>query len=429
MGDENCGRVFAVGIVAPRGTFDIMPDDAGLWQFVEGLVRRTFERCGYREIRTPMFEHTELFERGVGSTTDIVEKEMYTFKDRGGRLITLRPEGTAPAVRAFVEHGLAGRPLPAKLYYMGPMFRYERPQAGRYRQFHQFGMEVIGAAGPEADAEVIAMPLEIFRAMGIQDVVVNLNSIGCPVCKPAYRERLRDAYAPVLDRLCTSCKSRYDRNPLRLLDCKSEECRAALPEPPTIFAQLCPECSAHFDGLRRLLDKLGVGYVINPRLVRGLDYYTKTTFEYNVGGIGSQDAIGGGGRYDGLVEECGGPPTPGVGVACGMERCVLAAQANAAGQEHQVGLDVFIVSLGDAARERAVELAYDMRRAGLAVDFDMIGRGLKAQMRYADKMKARFVAIIGDDELAAGEATVKDMSTGEQIRVAQAGLVTCMRRQ
>ncbi len=428
MGDENCGRVFAVGIVAPRGTFDIMPDDAGLWQFVEGLVRRTFERCGYREIRTPMFEHTELFERGVGSTTDIVEKEMYTFKDRGGRLITLRPEGTAPAVRAFVEHGLAGRPLPAKLYYMGPMFRYERPQAGRYRQFHQFGMEVIGAAGPEADAEVIAVPLEIFRAMGIQDVVVNLNSIGCPVCKPAYRERLRDAYAPVLDRLCTSCKSRYDRNPLRLLDCKSEECRAALPEPPTIFAQLCPECSVHFDTLRRLLDKLGVGYVINPRLVRGLDYYTKTTFEYNVGGIGSQDAIGGGGRSAGLVEECGGPPTPGVGVACGMERCVLAAQANAADQEYQAGLDVFIVSLGDAAREKAFEMAHSMRRAGLAVDFDMIGRGLKAQMRYADKMRARFVAIIGDDELAAGEATVKDMSTGEQKRIAQAELATCVRR-
>ena len=418
-----------MGIVAPRGTFDIMPDDAGLWQFVEGLVRETFEKCGYREIRTPMFEHTELFERGVGSTTDIVEKEMYTFKDRGGRLITLRPEGTAPAVRAFVEHGLAGRPLPAKLYYMGPMFRYERPQAGRYRQFHQFGMEVIGAAGPEADAEVIAMPLEIFRAMGIQDVVVNLNSIGCPVCKPAYRERLRDAYAPVLDRLCTSCKSRYDRNPLRLLDCKSEECRAALPEPPTIFAQLCPECSAHFDALRRLLDKLGVGYVINPRLVRGLDYYTKTTFEYNVGGIGSQDAIGGGGRYDGLVEECGGPPTPGVGVACGMERCVLAAEASASDRDHQARLDVFIVSLGDAARERAFELAYDMRRVGLAADFDMVGRGLKAQMRYADKMRARFVAIIGDDELTTGEAAVKDMSTGEQTRVAQADLAAYVGRR
>jgi len=428
LGYKDCGRVLAVGIVAPRGTFDIMPDDAGLWQFVEGLVRQTFEKCGYREIRTPVFEHTELFERGVGSTTDIVEKEMYTFKDRGGRLITLRPEGTAPAVRAFVEHGLANRTLPAKLYYMGPMFRYERPQAGRYRQFHQFGMEVMGAAGPEADAEVIAAPLEIFRAMGIQDVVVNLNSIGCPVCKPAYRERLREAYAPVLGGLCPSCQARYARNPLRLLDCKSEECRAALPEPPTIFGQLCPECSAHFDGLRRFLDKLGVGYVINPRLVRGLDYYTKTTFEYNVGGIGSQDAIGGGGRYDGLVEECGGPPTPGVGVACGMERCVLAAQANAADQEYQAGLDVFIVSLGDAAREKAFEMAHSMRRAGLAVDFDMIGRGLKAQMRYADKMRARFVAIIGDDELAAGEATVKDMSTGEQKRIAQAELATCVRR-
>ena len=233
----------------------------------------------------------------------------------------------------------------------------------------------------------------------------------------------------MLGRLCPSCKSRYDRNPLRLLDCKSAECRAALPEPPTIFGQLCPECGAHFDGLRRLLDKLGVGYVINPRLVRGLDYYTKTTFEYNVGGIGSQDAIGGGGRYDGLVEECGGPPTPGVGVACGMERCVLAAQANAADQQYQAGMDLFIVSLGDSARERAFELAYDMRRAELAADFDMIGRGLKAQMRYADKMKARFVAILGDDELATGEVTVRDMSTGTQTRIAQAELAAYVRRQ
>ncbi len=287
----------------------------------------------------------------------------------------------------------------------------------------------MGAAGPEADAEVIAAPLEIFRAMGIQDVVVNLNSIGCPVCKPAYRERLREAYAPVLGGLCPSCQARYDRNPLRLLDCKSEECRAALPEPPTIFGQLCPECSAHFDGLRRFLDKLGVGYVINPRLVRGLDYYTKTTFEYNVGGIGSQDARGGGGRYDGLVEECGGPPTPGVGVACGMERCVLAAEASASDRDHQARLDVFIVSLGDAARERAFELAYDMRRVGLAADFDMVGRGLKAQMRYADKMRARFVAIIGDDELTTGEAAVKDRSTGEQTRVAQADLAAYVGRR
>lgn len=409
-------------IVAPRGTFDIMPDDVGLWQFVEGLVRQTFEKCGYREIRTPAFEHTELFERGVGAATDIVEKEMYTFKDRGGRLVTLRPEGTAPVVRAFVEHGLAGRSLPAKLYYIGPMFRYERPQAGRYRQFHQFGMEVIGAASPEADAEVIATPLAIFGAMGIGDVVVNLNSIGCPVCKPGYRERLREVYAPVLDRLCQSCRARYDRNPLRLLDCKSDECRAVLPEPPTIFGQLCPECSAHFDRLRRLLDKLGVEYEINPRLVRGLDYYTKTTFEYNVGTIGSQDAIGGGGRYDGLVEECGGAPTPAVGVACGLERCVLAARANASDEQYQAGLDIFFVSMGDAARERAFELAHEMRRADLAADFDMVGRGLKAQMRYADRMRARFVAILGDEELRAGEVTFKDMSTGEQTRISQGEL-------
>jgi histidyl-tRNA synthetase len=413
-----------VDITAPRGTTDILPDEVGLWQHVEGLVRGAAERAGYREIRTPIFEHTELFERGVGEATDIVEKEMYTFTDRGDRSITLRPEGTAPVVRAYVERGFASKPQPAKLYYLGPMFRYERPQAGRYRQFHQFGLEVIGAPSPAADAEVISVPLEVFDSLGIRGVIVNINSIGCPSCRPAYRELLRETYRPVLSRLCPSCVSRYDRNPLRLLDCKSEECRRALPEPPMVLDILCPECRSHFDEVRRLLDKLNVEYVINPRLVRGLDYYTRTTFEYNVGGIGSQDAIGGGGRYDGLVEEVGGPPTPAVGVACGLERCVLAMRASAGEKAYDRPIDIYFVSLGEAARERAFELAFNMRSCGISADYDMLDRGLKAQMRFAAKVGARFVAIIGDEELATDMVTLKAMATGDQELVLQAELAS-----
>ena len=412
---------------APRGTQDITPDESGLWQHVESVIRQTMALCGYSEIRTPIFEHTEVFERGVGATTDIVEKEMYTFRDRGDRMITLRPEGTAPAVRAYVEHRMASRPQPTKLYYIGPMFRYERPQAGRYRQFHQFGMEVIGVAGPAADVEVIATPLDIFRALGITDVTVNLNSIGCPVCRPGYRNLLKEVYAPVLPQLCPSCQSRYERNPLRLLDCKSQECRGYMPDPPPIFEYLCPECAQHFSEVRRLLDKLGVEYVLNPRLVRGLDYYNRTTFEYTVGGIGSQDAIGGGGRYDGLVEELGGQPTPAVGVACGMERCVLAMTAGAAAKRFAGGVDVFFVSLGERAAERVFELAFQERSQEMSADFDMMGRGLKAQMRYADKVNAKFVAIIGDNEIDRGTVALKDMSTGEQREVPMAGLASMLR--
>lgn len=409
-------------ITAPRGTNDILPDEVGLWQHVEELVRNAAERAGYREIRTPIFEHTELFERGVGEATDIVEKEMYTFTDRGERSITLRPEGTAPVVRALVERGLASMSQPAKVYYLGPMFRYERPQAGRYRQFHQFGLEVIGAPSPAADAEVIAVPLEVFRSLGIQDVIVNINSIGCPACRPAYRKLLQETYRPVLGELCPSCVSRYDRNPLRLLDCKSEACRRALPEPPMILDILCPECREHFDEVRRLLDGLSVEYAINPRLVRGLDYYTRTTFEYNVGGIGSQDAIGGGGRYDGLVEEVGGPPTPAVGVACGLERCVLAMRAMAGEEAYDTPLDIYFVALGEAAREKTFKLAFDMRSRGISADFDMLDRGMKAQMRYAGKAGARVVAIIGDDELAVDSVMLKTMATGDQELVRQSEL-------
>ncbi|MCR4426787.1 MAG: histidine--tRNA ligase [Firmicutes bacterium] len=416
-------------IAAPRGTNDILPGETELWQQVETLLHRTFKLYGYREIRTPVFEHTELFERGVGTTTDIVEKEMYTFQDRGGRSITLRPEGTAPVVRAFIEHRMGAAPQPTKVYYIGPMFRYERPQAGRYRQFHQFGVEILGASDPAADAEVIALPLDVYAALGISDVVVNLNSIGCPKCRPAYRDLLREVYAEVRDQLCGSCIGRFDRNPLRLLDCKSPECRAAMPEPPTIFGLLCPECSAHFDALRRHLDALGITCAINPRLVRGLDYYTRTTFEYTAGGLGSQDALGGGGRYDGLVEECGGDPTPGVGVACGLERCVLAMRAQQAGVSGEAGIDVFIVSLGDAARDRAFEVAFSLRKAGVSADFDMVGRGLRAQLRYADKLGARFVAIIGDEEIARGMVTMKNMATGEQAAITLAELAGYITRQ
>ena len=411
---------------APKGVPDYLPPESAQFVAVRDGLLRTARGAGYGDVELPIFEDTALFARGVGESTDVVSKEMYTFADRGDRSVTLRPEGTAGVMRAVIEHGLDRGALPVKLCYSGPFFRYERPQAGRYRQLQQVGVEAIGVDDPALDAEVIAIADAGFRSLGLTRFRLEITSLGDETCRPAYRELLQDfLFRLPLDE---PTRLRAEINPLRVLDDKRPEIREMTADAPVMLDHLSPESRTHFDTVLAHLDALGVPYVINPRMVRGLDYYTKTTFEYNVGGIGSQDAIGGGGRYDGLVEECGGPPTPGVGVACGMERCVLAAQANAADQEYQAGLDVFIVSLGDAAREKAFEMAHSMRRAGLAVDFDMIGRGLKAQMRYADKMRARFVAIIGDDELAAGEATVKDMSTGEQKRIAQAELATCVRR-
>jgi len=404
---------------SPRGTSDILPSEVGLWRRVEEAVAEVMRAYDYREIRTPVFEHTELFQRGVGETTDIVEKQMYTFVDRGGRSVTLRPEGTAPVVRAFLEHKLAGHGLPQRLWYIQPMFRYERPQAGRSRQFHQFGAEAIGSSDPACDVEMIAIPIEVYRRLGITRYEVLLNSIGCPACRPAYREALRAFLSGRLDALCGTCRSRYDRNPMRILDCKVEGCKQATAGAPSSIEHLCGECREHFEAVQRLLRTLEIPFSIDTRLVRGLDYYTKTVFEVVTDALGAQGALAAGGRYDGLTEELGGPPTPAVGFGAGMERAVLMLKEIAAASDGAGAVDVFVASLGASARPEAIRIADRLRKKGVAtrIDYrDRLGeeRSLKAQLKAAGKSGAGFVVILGEDELARGVATLKDMVGGGQ---------------
>lgn len=413
----------------PRGTNDILPGESERWQIMEDAIHRICGAYGYQEIRTPMFEHTELFERGIGETTDIVEKEMYTFKDRGERSLTLRPEGTAPVVRSFLEHKMYGQALPTKLYYVGPMFRYERPQAGRYRQFYQFGVEAFGSSDPALDVEMITMPIHVYIELGLKDFEVHVNSIGCPKCRPPYRQRLQKYLNDDKDKLCGTCQSRYDRNPMRILDCKVSSCQELTAEAPLIADYLCEECSEHFQAVQNYLQQLDVKVVPNRRLVRGFDYYTKTVFEIKVPGLGAQDAVGGGGRYDGLVEEMGGPSTPGVGFAVGMERVLLALDKEGAKTLTRPGMDGFVAQFGGASKERAVALVHELRRAGLSVDMDYLGRSLKAQMKAADRARVHWVLFLGDDELAAGAARVRWMKTGEEETVALAELAAYLKAQ
>lgn len=407
---------------SPRGTSDILPGVTEIWRHIEKTVSDVMRAFGYREIRTPVFEHTELFERGVGETTDIVEKQMYTFEDRGGRSITLRPEGTAPVVRAFVQHRLYGRGLPQKLWYVQPMFRYERPQAGRARQFHQFGAEALGSLDPACDVEMIAIPLEVYRRLGIERYQVLLNSIGCPRCRPAYRDALRAYLGQRLDQLCATCRSRYERNPMRILDCKSEGCRRAAAGAPASLDYLCSECRDHFAAVRQLLDALEIGYTVDTRLVRGLDYYTKTVFEVVTDALGAQDTLAAGGRYDGLVEELGGPPTPAVGFGAGMERAVLALERAGKAVVESDRIDAYVVSLGEEARRAAVSLAWRLRQRGVAVAYDYRDpaggeRSLRAQMKAAGKAGAPWVVIVGDGELARSAVAIKRMADGAQWEV------------
>jgi len=398
---------------APRGTQDILAQDASQWQALERTFRGVCARHAYGEIRTPVFEETDLFVRSVGEETDIVSKEMYTFTDRGGRSVTLRPEGTAPVVRAYLEHKLHGRPGVQKFYYIAPIFRYDRPQAGRYRQHHQMGVEALGAPGPDLDAEVIALATDLLGALGLQGGRLNINSIGCPECRPGYREALRAALAPVLGELCALCQRRYDRNPLRILDDKNERCRELTQDAPSILDHLCDGCREHFAGLRSLLDDLGIAYAVDPRVVRGLDYYTRTTFEIVHGGLGAQNEILGGGRYDGLAAALGGPSVPGIGFGSGIERLLLALQSQGWRAEEQQG-PVYVAALGDAPRRAAFLLLSRLRRAGLSADMDYLGRSLKAQMKEANRLRSATVVVIGDDEIARGVVTVRDMTSGEQ---------------
>ncbi|GAX90351.1 histidine--tRNA ligase [Effusibacillus lacus] len=394
----------------PRGTYDILPGEVEKWQFVEKVARDVCRRFNYHEIRTPLFEHTELFARGVGETTDIVAKEMYTFTDRGDRSLTLRPEGTAGAVRAFVENKLYGLPQqPTKLYYMGPMFRYERPQAGRNRQFVQFGIEALGTDHPSMDAEILALAMTFLAEVGVRDLSLEINSVGCPECRPVYREQLKQHFAGKLHELCKDCNERYDRNPMRILDCKVDTDKVA--DAPVMLDHLCEGCKTHFEQLQGYLKDANILFTVNPYIVRGLDYYTKTAFEIIVDGA----TIIGGGRYNGLVSELGGPETPGIGFGCGVDRVLITLGNQNVELPIDQTLDAFVVTLGEAADCKAVSLVHEMRVAGLAVEKDYLARGMKAQLKAADRLGAKQVVILGDDELAQGIANVKDMETGEQV--------------
>ncbi len=404
---------------APKGTKDVLPEQSYQWQFLEARIRDIVKKYGFLEARTPVIEHTELFLRGVGETTDIVQKEMYTFLDKGERSITLKPEGTAGIVRMFVENNLFGDTQPTKMYYLyNPVFRYERPQAGRLREHHQFGVEFFGASKPSADAECISIAAELLSSLGLSGLTVRLNSIGCPKCRPHYHEALKDYLRGHYDELCETCKVRFETNPLRVLDCKVPSCQKIAIDAPVIGDYLCDECRDHQAGLLKLLDGMGLQYVIDPRLVRGLDYYTKTVFEITSESIGSQSAVCGGGRYDGLVEEIGGPHTPGVGFGLGMERLLLVMENTGMQIEKPVRYDLYIASMGEEAEEKAFLLAQGLRKAGAKVEIDHIGRSVKAQMKYADKIGARYVMVLGGDELAKGEAKLKRMSDGEEITTA-----------
>lgn len=397
----------------PRGTNDILPDEAARWRYIEAVVHDLCHEWCYGELRTPIFEHTELFLRGVGETTDIVEKEMYTFPDKKGRSLTLRPEGTASVARAYLENHFQAEPQPVKFYYQGPMFRHDRPQAGRFRQFHQFGAEVIGSGAATADAEIIALAVEFYRRLGITGLELHLNSVGCPVCRSVLRDRLREHYLARYDALCPHCRGRLERNPLRLLDCKEPGCRKAGENAPTPLDCLCDDCRQHFQTLRSLLDVSGVEYVIDPHLVRGLDYYTRTAFEILASDVGAQSAVGGGGRYDGLLATIGGPQIPGVGVALGLERSLLLL----AEQHPEVGMrpspDVFVAVAGDT-EVAATGILLELRRSRVSAERDYMGRSLKAQMKHAGRLGARVVIIVGEDEAARGAVTIRDMRNGHQ---------------
>ena len=405
-------------INGPRGTKDILPDTVAQWTHVEKVIRELCARYGYREIRTPIFEHTELFLRGIGETTDVVEKEMYTFTDRGERSLTLRPENTASVVRSYLQNKLYAADALVKLFYIGSMFRYDRPQAGRYREFHQFGVEALGEENPAVDAEIIVLAVEFLRALGLQELKLHLNSVGCPKCRPVYREKLQEFFRSHLKELCTDCRSRFERNPLRLLDCKNEHCHALAEGAPRITDCLCDECRTHFAEVQSYLTAAGIPFELDANLVRGLDYYTKTAFEVKYTPLGAQSAVAGGGRYDGLVEEVGGPPTPGIGFAVGLERVLLALEKQELLPEEPEAVDVFVVALGEAAQIPAFKLLHELRVAKLSAAMDFAGRSMKAQMKQANKKNARFVAILGEDEVKEASALLKDMKTSEQKKLA-----------
>ena len=401
----------------PKGTKDVLPQDSYKWQYVEGMTREVAKLFNLKEIRTPTFEHTELFSRGVGDTTDIVTKEMYTFKDKGDRSITLKPEGTAGVGRSFVENGMGSGILPAKMYYIIPAFRYERPQAGRLREFHQFGVEVYGSASAQTDAETILVADTLLKKLGLQ-VKLYINSIGCPTCRAEYNKALKAFFEPNLGCLCGDCKTRFEKNPLRLLDCKEEGCKAINKDAPKILDHLCEACKTHFEEVKTCLNLAGVGYEIDPRIVRGLDYYNRTVFEFTSTSIGAQGTVCGGGRYDGLLEQIGGKPTPAVGFAAGIERLLMVMEQSGVVIPESEKPTVYIAGMDGECRKKAFQLAAALRQNGVIAEIDHMDRSLKAQFKYADKIGAKYVAVIGGNELSEGRANVKCMADGTSESVA-----------
>ena len=399
---------------APRGTRDIFGAEMKEWHKVEGIIREICENSGIEEIRTPIFEHTELFLRGVGETTDIVNKEMYTFNDKGDRSITLRPEGTAGIARAYIEHGMHNMPQPIKLYYLSsPIFRYEKAQAGRQRQFHQFGVEMLGSFSPAQDAEAISVASRLIETLGVKDIELRLNSLGCPECRSVYNKRLREFIGENIEHLCPTCKDRYEKNPLRVLDCKEEKCQSIIKDAPSVLDCLDEECTAHFEKVQEILTEMGIKFTVDPKIVRGLDYYTRTVFEFVTNSIGAQGTVCGGGRYDKLIEECGGQVTGAVGFGLGMERLLLTLEAQNGKFCDEPYKDIYIGAIGDRGFVKSQAVAYNLRKEGFKAECDTVGRSVKAQMKYANKIGAKYSVILGDREIDEDSVSLKNMETGD----------------
>ena len=407
----------SVMLSAPRGTQDVLPSQSDKWQFVEETARKTAALFGFKEIRFPTFEHTELFCRGVGDTTDVVQKEMYTFEDKGNRSITLRPEGTASTVRVALSNGLLNDSLPLKVYYLTSCFRYEKPQAGRLREFHQYGVECFGSKEPIADAQLISSADAFFKALGISNLCLEINSIGCPECRKNYHKALFEYFEAQKDRLCETCKGRLEKNPMRILDCKSPICSEIAKGAPKVIDYLCEECDEHFKGVQSYLEAMNIKFKVNPTIVRGLDYYTKTVFEFVSNEIGAQGTVCGGGRYDGLVETLGGPKTCALGYAMGIERLLLLLEAQGVSFPESEKCEMYIAPMGDKAKCKAAQLVSLLREEGFRADCDIMGRGVKAQMKYANKIGAEYVIVIGDNEIECGVANLKDMQSGEETKI------------
>lgn len=399
------------------GAEDVLPKDSYKWQLIEDIMRSEAAAYGFKEIRTPVFEHTELFQRGVGDTTDVVQKEMYTFNTKGGTSLSLRPEGTSGAARAVLEHAVYNDGLPIKTYYFDSCYRYEKKQANRYREFHQFGVELYGASSPAADAEIISLATTLFDRLGVTDLQLELNSIGCPVCRAEYHKALKKYFESYKDKLCDTCLSRLEKNPMRILDCKSPVCSEIAKDAPVVLDYLCNDCKNHFQQVKAYLDAAEIPYIVNPKIVRGLDYYTKTVFEFVTTRLGSQGTVCGGGRYDGLIEELGGQHTPSLGFGLGMERLLALMEKQGIEIPLPPSCDIYIAGLGEEAQKKAFTLVKEVRETSLIAECDIVGRSLRAQMKYADKIGAKFSMVIGENEINENKAILKNMETGEKTEV------------